>query len=112
MTIRSAAGSYLLELDQGPAEIFGVQEQHRLVMGTETRLAITEHSCTLGAQPVSRGDDVIDLVANVVHAASRIAFKKTAHRRGVAERLEQLDPGVWQVDEDYCDAVRRQRARL
>jgi hypothetical protein len=64
-------------------------------MGTGTRLAITEHSCTLGTQPVSRGDDVVDLIANVVYAARGIAVEKTPHRRGVAERLEQLDSGVW-----------------
>ena len=48
----------------------------------------------------------------MVHAARRTAFEKTAHRRGITQRLEQLDPGVWQLDEDHCDTVRRQRARL
>ena len=31
-------------------------------MGTEPRLAVTKHPCTLGAQPISRGDDIVDLV--------------------------------------------------
>jgi hypothetical protein len=39
--IRGAVGSYLFELDQGPAEILGVQEQHGLVVRAEPPLART-----------------------------------------------------------------------
>lgn len=49
MKIRSVALSYLFELDQGPAEILGVQEQRGLVMGAEPRLAVAEHPGALGA---------------------------------------------------------------
>src|SRR6266446_1482715 len=72
---------------RGAAEILGVQEQHGLAMGAEPRRAATEDPCTLRAQLISCGDDVLDLVAKVVYAARGIAFEKNrapARRRRVA----------------------------
>jgi hypothetical protein len=39
------------------------------------------------------------------------AFEKTAHRRVRTERLDELDPGVRQIDEHDRDTVRRQGTR-
>ena len=55
--------------------------------------------------------DVGHLVAEVVHAAVRVALQEGGDRRGVAKRLQQLDAGVRQIDEDDADAVLRQRLR-
>src|SRR5262249_7167389 len=110
-TIRSAALSCLLKLDQGSAEILRMQEQHGLIMGAETRLPIAEDPGSLAAKPIARSDDVIDFIAQMVHAACRIAFEKGAHRRSVAERLEQLDPRIRQIDKDHRDTMVRQCLR-
>ena len=75
-----------------------MEEQDGLVMGAEPRLAVAEHAGTLSAQPIACGDDVMDLVAEVVHPAFGVAFKKAAHRRIGAEGFEQLDPRVRQLD--------------
>ena len=40
-----------------------------------------------------------------------MAFEETAHRRVGAERFEQLDSRVGQIDEDHPDAMSRKGAR-
>ena len=49
----------------------------------------------------------LDLVADVVNAAGRVALQERRDRRALAQRLEQLDLGVGQVHEHHRDAVRR-----
>ncbi len=93
------------------AEILRVQEQHRLVVGAKPGFAVAEDSGAAGAQPVAGGDDVVDLIADVMHAAGRVFVEKPAHRRGVAERLQQFDFRVRQLDEHDRDAMGRQRLR-
>ena len=44
---RAQRASGLLELDQRAAEVLGVQEQHRLVVGADLRLAVAEHARAL-----------------------------------------------------------------
>ena len=70
-----AVRSGLLELDQRAAEILRVQEQHRLAVGADLRLAATEHA-RAARQPVARGLDVVDLVADVVDAAVGLRSRK------------------------------------
>ena len=81
-------------------------------MGTEARLAITEHSRAFCPQPIPRSYDVFDLIADVMHSARRIAREKGPHRRGRAERFQQLDLRVRQFDKDDGDAMHRERAWL
>src|SRR5207237_837045 len=85
-----------------------MEEQHGFVVGTEPWLAVPEHPGACGAQPIAGGDDVVDLVAEVVHTAVGVALEKAAHWRIYAERLEQLDPRVRQFDEHHRYAMRRQ----
>jgi hypothetical protein len=106
------AASRLFELDQSSAEIFGVKKQHGLVMGAEPRLAVAEDACTFSTQTVARSNDVVDLVAEVMHPAFGMAFEKTAYRGIGAERFEELDSGVRQLDKDHRYAMRRQRLGL
>jgi hypothetical protein len=72
--------SGLLQLNESPAKIFGMQEQHRLAMRADLWLAIAEHTGSLPFQLVSRGDDVIDLVADVVDAPVGIALEELRNR--------------------------------
>src|SRR5205085_4713878 len=102
--------SCLLELDEGSTKIFRVQKEHWLLVSAQPRLAIAEHSRAFRPQPIPRFDDVVDLVADVMHSASRIAVEKGLYRRGRAERFEQFDLGIRQHDEDDGNAMRRQRA--
>ena len=89
-----------------------MQKEHRLVMRPQPRLAIAEHSCPFRPQPIPRFDDVVDLVADVVHSARRIALEKGLYRGGRAERFKQLDLGVRQLDKGDGNAMGRQRAWL
>src|SRR5689334_680994 len=63
-----SASSCLFQLDQRAEEVLGVQEQHRLAMGADLRLAIAQHARAFGLQVVARGDDIVDLVADMVDA--------------------------------------------
>src|SRR5262245_10483536 len=77
--------SGLLQLDQRAAEILGMQEQHGLVMGARLRLAVAEDAGAGRLQPVARGIDVVDLVADVMDAAGRVLLQEARDRRVVAE---------------------------
>src|SRR5689334_7891071 len=93
------AALHLLELDQGAEEILGMEEQDRLAMGAEARLAIPQDPRPLPGQPVARGADVGDLVADMVDAAAGIAGEESGDRRRLAERMDELDLGIGQLDE-------------
>src|SRR5439155_15186717 len=97
--------SRLFQLDQGAAEILGVEEEHRLAVGPDFWLAVAEHAGARCAQAITRGDDVADLEAQMVHAAGRVLVEKAPHRRAGAERLQQLDLAERQLDEHHGDAV-------
>src|SRR5262245_25442766 len=92
------APSGLLDLHQRAAEVLGMQEQHGLAVGADLRLAVSEHPRTLCLELVPGGADVVDLVADMVDPAVRIALEELRDRRGLSERLEELDLGVGQRD--------------
>src|SRR5205823_3567652 len=97
MKTRTALGQAtlrLLQLDQGAVEVLGVQEQNRLVMGTEPGLAVAQHARALASQPVAGGQDIVHLVADVMDAAGGIALEIGAERRSLAQGLQELDLGV------------------
>ena len=52
------ARSGLLELDQRAAEVLGVQEQDRPIVGAELGLAVAQHPGAGGEQAIARGEDV------------------------------------------------------
>src|SRR5690242_8155028 len=86
-----------------------MQEQDRLAVRADLRLTRTENACALRSQLIARRFDVGDLIADVMNAAVWIALEKSGDRGLRAERLEQLDLGVWQRDEDGAHAVLRLR---
>ncbi len=73
--------------------------------------AIAQDPRPLLRQLVARGTDVGDLVADMVDPAAGIAGEKSGDRRRLAERVDELDLGVGQLDEDHGDAVLRLRQR-
>jgi hypothetical protein len=91
-----------------PQKSFGCRNS---IGGAEPRLAIAQNARTCGPQSVARGDNVVDLVAEVVHAAGRVLVEKAAHRGIGPERLQELDLRVGQLDKDDRHAMRRQRLR-
>src|SRR6266478_2804484 len=103
-TFAGGSASRLFDLDEGAAEILGVEEQHRLAMGTDFRLAVAEDARAGRAEAIARGHDVIDLTAQMMHAAGRVLVEKAAHRGIGAERLQQLDLAIRQLDKNYRDA--------
>src|SRR5437763_11606576 len=62
----TAKASGLFQLDQSAAEIFRMQEQHRLVMRAQSRFAVAQDPNTRRAQPVACCDNIVDLVAEMV----------------------------------------------
>src|SRR5258708_11632074 len=86
--------SHLLQFDQRAAEILGVQEENRLSVGTDLRLAVAEHPRAFDAKLVASGKQILDLIAEMVHATARVAVEIAAHRRIGAEGLQQFDLAV------------------
>src|SRR6476619_4241923 len=101
--------SRLLDLDQRTEKVLRMQEQHRLAVRADLRIAVAKHARALRFQPVARGENVIDLIADVMDAAVRIALEEFRDRGVLAERLEQLDLGVRQRDEHRVHTVIRLR---
>src|SRR3546814_3095430 len=101
----------LLEFDQRPVEVLGMQEEDGLVMRAYSGLAGPEDPRPRPDQMVARRENVVDFVAEMVDAAGRAALQESGDRGRVAERFEQLDLGIRQLDEDDGYAVRRQRDR-
>src|SRR5437763_1631858 len=105
MAVVQDMGSGLLELDQRAAEILRVQEQDRLAVGADLRFAVAEDARALVLEPVAGGADVVDLVADVMDAAVRIALEELRDRRALPEWRQQLDLRVGQDHEHGGDAV-------
>src|SRR4051794_22154577 len=93
--------SSLLELDEGAAKILRVQKKHRLAVGADLRLRPAEDAGAGRHQPVARGADVLDLVADVVDAAARAALEEGGDGRAFPQGLQQLDLGVRQRHEHH-----------
>ena len=53
-------------------------------MRADLRAAVAEHARALRREPVARRKDVVDLVAEVVDAAIRVALEKFGDRRILA----------------------------
>src|SRR5690606_19341213 len=63
---------HLFQLDERAEKVLRVQEEHRLAVGTGLRLALAQNTRAGGLELVAGRDDVVDLVAYVVHAARRV----------------------------------------
>src|SRR6185369_17165380 len=84
----------LLKFDQRSEKVLRMQEQYRLAMCADFRLAIAEHASARRLELVARGADVVDFVTDVMDAAVGIALEELRDGRILAERLQQLDFGV------------------
>ena len=78
-------------------------------MGADLGRAVAEHARALGFELVACRKDIVDLVADVVDAAVRIALQELGDRLVCAERLQQLDLGVRQRNEHRVHAMGRLR---
>ena len=87
----------LFQLDQRAVEILRVEEQHRLAMRADLGIAVAEHAGASRHQPVAGGDDVVDLIADMMHAAVGVALQKRGDGRAGAKWLQQFDLGVRQT---------------
>ena len=76
-------------------------------MSPDFWLAIAQHPRSAGLQAIARGQNVIDLIADMVNAAGGIALKEGGDGRRLAERVEQLDLRIRKCDENRGDAVLR-----
>src|SRR6185312_3109610 len=99
MPMNQLMASGLFELDQRAAEILGMEEEHRLAMGTDTRLAIAQDPRARGFEAIARRLYIRHLIAEMVHAARRAALEKARDRRVLSQRRQQFDLGVGQGHE-------------
>ena len=67
-----------------------MQEQHRLAVRPDLRVAVAQDPGALGLQLVAGGEDIVDLEADVMNAAVRVALQELRNRRGLAERLQEF----------------------
>src|SRR5689334_13228630 len=77
-----------------------MQEQNRLAVCADLRLAVAEYARTLRLERIARGADVRNLVAEVMDAPIRVTLEKFGDRRVGTERLEQFDLGIGQRDKN------------
>ena len=92
-----------------PAKSFGCKNRTGLPWAPIFGLAVAEHARALGFELVARGDDVFDLVAEMMHAAFWIALQEFGDRRVRAERMQQARSSCWAVRR--TPPSRRDRAR-
>jgi hypothetical protein len=97
--------SDLFDLDQRPGEILRMQEQHQLAVGANLWLAIAEHARAVGFESIAGGEDVLDLIAEMVHATVGIALKEFGDRGVRTQRMQKFDLRVGQFNEDDRHAV-------
>ncbi len=76
-------------------------------MGADLGVAVAQHAGALLFQFITRGQDVVDLVADVMDAAVRKLLQELGDRRVVAQRLQEFDLGVREGDENDGDAMLR-----
>ncbi len=68
----------LLDFDQRAGEVLRMKEHHRLAMRADLRLAVAQHTGALRLETVPRGDDVIDLVAEMMDPPSGLRSRNFA----------------------------------
>src|SRR6056297_820033 len=74
-------------------------------MGADLRLSGAQNARAAFLQLVTGGEDVLDLVADVMDAARGVLFEKALDRAVIPQRIQKLDLGVGQFDEDHGHAV-------
>ena len=97
------------QLDQHAARILRVDEDHRHAVRADAGLAGAEHGRTSRAHRVARGDDVGHLEADMMLAAGRELLQEAPYRRRFAQRLDQLELAVGEIDERHRHALLGQR---
>ena len=71
------ASSDLLELDQGSTEVFRMEKQYRLSVGTHSWFTIAQDPGALCGQLVAGDRNVSHFVANVMHSSGRGCVRET-----------------------------------
>jgi len=78
-------------------------------MRPDFRASITEDARACPFQLLARGKNVGDLEAEMMNGPARIFSQEFGYWGMLAERFDQLDFGVFELDESHCHAVVRQR---
>src|SRR5215469_12819940 len=84
-----------------------MEKEHRLAVRPGFRRAVAEHTGPFPAELVARLQDIVDLIAQMMNAAVRVALEEPCNRRIRAEWLQELDLGVGKRDEHRGNAVFR-----
>jgi hypothetical protein len=95
----------LLEFDQGSGKIFGTQKKDWLAMCPNCRASITEDARACPFQLLARRKNVGDLEAEMMNRPARIFSQEIGDWGMLAERFDQLDLGVFELDESHCHAM-------
>jgi len=92
------------EFEEDARCIVRVHEAHRIAVRTDFRLLV-QHPNIPTACILHRCIDVAHIHTNVMYAAALILLEEVCDRRLVAERFQQLELRVGELDEDYALAV-------
>jgi hypothetical protein len=76
----SIAALSLFEFYEGAAEILGMKKEDRPAMSADFRLAVTQDASAFRKEPVARGANVVDFIANVMNTAVGISLQKFRDR--------------------------------
>ena len=63
-------------------------------MGADPGFARAQHAGARRLKLIARGEDILDLVADVVNAARGVLFEEAGDGRALAQRVQQFDLGV------------------
>jgi len=55
---------------------------------------------------IACGNDVVDLIANMMDAAGSVSLEKSGDGRIISKRVQEFDFRVWKVDKYDCHTVR------
>ena len=100
--------SDLFEFDQGSGTILGIQEKDRFAMRPGFWAPIAKDAGACPLQLLARGKNVGDLEAEMMNRTTRMFIQKFRDRRLRAERFDQFDLGVRELDENHAHAMLRQ----
>ena len=84
-----------------------MKEQDRLAMRAGLGVSVTENGRAFRLELVASGHDVVDLVADMMHAAGGIAFQEFRDRRALSQGMQQPWSGSSVASETLAPSVSR-----
>src|SRR5690606_27134588 len=88
------------------------QEYYRFAVGADPGFAVAQNACALRFQTITGSDNIGYFVAEMMHTACGVLFEERGYGRAFAQRFEQFNLGIANIDEDNGYAMLGQYLRL